>query len=242
MLGMVPLKKLVVELRYKADLGFYGRMDTIGLELAGEFDDWERSPLTLEIRNRKKHRRLYLSVKRTFLDVDAADPDSEFGQTEKLLGKVCRKLEVKEFRRIGVRQWFAADLNKPFALMVDEISERFLPCRPDLGGILTDKTKDVAYVVDYETSEGWRYNLRMGPMMKSQWLLMVAHEPNNFEQGTEATESFEKFQQSFSEQFLYIDIDCYKADQPADNLDKFLTSVRRRSQDLAAKLIEYCKK
>ena len=54
-----------------------------------------------------------------------AAPDSEFGQTEKLLGKVCRKLEVKEFRRIGVRQWFAADLNKPFARMVDEYRNDF---------------------------------------------------------------------------------------------------------------------
>ncbi len=242
MLRHAPLKKLVVELRYKPDLGFYGKMDGIGQELAEEFPDWERSPLTLEVRNNKKHRRLFLSVERAFIDVDAAEPDAEFGRVEKLLGKVCPKLGVKDFLRVGVRQWFVADLNKSFALMVDEFAERFLSKNPDLNSIFGDKTKDVAYVADYETAEGWRYNLRMGPMMKSQWFATVAHEPGVFEWKEDDTETFEAFRQSFPEQFLFIDIDAYKENHPADKLDKLLGSVRRRSDDLASKLIEYCRK
>jgi hypothetical protein len=126
MLRKLPLKKLVVELRYKPELGFYGKMDPIGLELADEFPDWQRSPLTLEVRNKKKHRRLFLSYNRVFLDVDEADSDGDFSRAEKLLRTVYPKLAVKEFLRIGVRQWFAANLDKPFALMVDEFAERFL--------------------------------------------------------------------------------------------------------------------
>jgi hypothetical protein len=242
MLQKLPLKKLVVELRYKPELGFYGKMDSIGLELAEEYADWERSPLTLEVRNRKKHRRLFLSVLRAFVDLDDVDPDGDFSHAEKLLGKVCPKLDVKEFKRMGIRQWFAADLEKPFALMVDQFAERFLPKNQELGGILNDKTKDVAYVVECEAGEGWRYNLRLGPMTKAQWFVSVAYEPNAFEQGDEATETFEKFRQTIPDQFLYIDIDCFREDQPADKLDKFLATVRRRSHDLATKLIEYCKK
>ena len=242
MFRKLPLKKLVAELRYKPDLGFYSKMDMIGLELAEEYADWERSPMTLEVRNKKKHRRLFLSANRTFMDIDDPNPDGDFSHAEKLLATVCPKLGVKEFARVGVRQWFAADLDKPFALMVDQLSERFLPKNPELSGILSDKTKDVAYVVDCETSDGWRYSLRLGPMLKSQWFLHVAYEPNAFEQGAEAAETFEKLRESIPEQFLYIDIDCFKEEQPADKLDKLLTSVRRRSHDLATKLIEYCKK
>lgn len=242
MLQNVPLKKLVVELRYKPDLGFYGKMDGIGLELAEDFPDWERSALTLEVRNRKKHRRLFLSHSRAFIDVDAADPTNDFDRIEKVLRKVCPRLAVKEFARIGVRQWFVADLDKTFALMVDQFSERFLPKNADLTGILTDKTKDVAYVADFETGEGWRYNLRVGPMEKSQWFTTVAHEMGAFEQGDEATETFEAFKRSFPDQFLYIDIDSYKEDQPTDKLEWFLVSVRRRSHDLATKLVQYCRK
>jgi hypothetical protein len=242
MLRKLPLKKLVVELRYKPDLAFYGKMDPIGLELASEFPDWQRTPLTLEVRDKKKHRRLFLSHTRSFLDVDDADPDGDFSQAENLMRTVCPKLEVKQFLRIGVRQWFAADLDKPFARMVDEVAEHFMPRNADLAAILSDRTKDVAYVVDCEVAEGWRYNFRLGPMMKSQWFSVVAHEPNSFEQAEEGEETFAKFQKSFPDQFLYIDIDCYQEDQPADKLDKFLASVRRRSHDLATKLIEYCKR
>lgn len=242
MLQKLPLKKLAVELRYKPDLAFYGRMDAIGLELAGEYSDWQRTPLTLEVRNKKKHRRLFLSYNRAFLDVDEVDSDGDFSHAEKLMRTVCPKLEVKQFLRIGVRQWLAADLEKPFALMVDELAERFLLKNAGLSAVLSDKTKDVAYVVDYEVAEGWRYSLRLGPMMKSQWFVTVLHDPNAFEQPEEGEETFAKFQKTFPEQFLYIDIDCYQEDQPADKLGKFLESVRRRSHDLAAKLIEYCKK
>jgi len=217
-------------------------MDSLGVELTEELPDWERSPLTLEVRNQKKHRRLFTSVKRSFLDLDDIDPDTDFGYAEKLLKKTCTRLEVKEVQRLGIRQWFAADLKKTFALMVDEFSERFLARNDTLGGILSDKTKDVAYAVDFETTEGWRYNLRMGPMTRAQWFLMVGHESSNFESGEAAVETLEKYQRSFPEQFLYIDIDCYKEDTSVDKMDKFLVGVRRRSHDLATKLIEYCKK
>src|ERR1700685_285674 len=113
MLRKLPLNKLVVDLRYKPELSFYGKMDAIGLELAGEYADWQRTPLTLEVRDRKKHRRLFLSYNRAFLDVDEADPDGDFSHAEKLMRTVCPKLDVKQSLRIGVRQWFAADLDKP---------------------------------------------------------------------------------------------------------------------------------
>lgn len=243
MLGRVPLKKLVVEVRYKPDLGFYAKMDAIGQELTEEYPNWQRSPLTLEVRNQKKHRRLYLSSGRTFLDFDGVDPAAgDFDHAEKLLGKVCQKLGVKEFSRIGVRQWFAADIDKSFALMVDEFSERFLPKGTELGEILSDKTTDVAYVVECETGDGWRYNLRLGPMQRTQWFQIVAHELNAFEQGDEATETFEKFRQTIPEQFLYVDVDCFGEQMAAGELNGFISSARRRSHGLATKLIEYCKR
>lgn len=238
----LPLKKLIVELRHKPTLGFYGRVDAIGEELQEDYPDWERTALTLEVQNRKKHRRLFLSADRIFVDVDAADPDADFDRAEKLLVKVSKKLEIAEFKRIGVRQWFAADLTKPFALMVDEFAARFLNGNEELKGILADKLKDVAYVVDYETSDGWRFNLRAGPMTKSQWLGTVAIDRNNFDRTEGATETIEKFRESIPEQFLFVDVDCYREDQSADKLAKFMIAVRKRSQEIVGKIIDYCKK
>lgn len=253
MLLKLPLKKLVVELRYKPHLVFYDRMDSVGLDHAEEFPDWERSPLTLELRNKKKHRRLFLSNRRIFFEADDADADIDLGYAERLFRKVCPKLDLKTMDRIGIRQWFVADIGKPFALMVDEIAQRFLAHDETLNGILGDKTKDVAYVVDCETADGLRYNLRLGPMMKSQWFLTVGHEPNIFERvedrlkslnekRDEESKTLEKFVQSFPEQFLFVDIDCYREEQQVEKLEKIVASVRRRTHDLASKLIEFCKK
>ena len=60
------LRKLVVELRYKPELGFYSKMDAVGANLSDDFPHWQRSPLTVEVRNRKKHRRVFLGHQRCF--------------------------------------------------------------------------------------------------------------------------------------------------------------------------------
>jgi hypothetical protein len=184
-----------------------------------------------------------LSVKRAFYEVDGADADAEFTFAVKLLEKTSNRLGVKNVTRFGVRQWFAADLDKPFALMVDQFAERFHVRSGDVAGILTDKVSDVGYVADFKTNDGWDYHLRLGPMMKSQWFSIIPYEVNQFESSDESSaETFEKYRASFPEQFLFLDVDCFQEDQPVERLEKFLTTTRRRSHEIVSKIIEYCKK
>ena len=75
MLPTLPLKKLVVEVRYKPELAFYNMMDAVGTELADHYPDWVRSPLTVEVRNKKKHQRVFLSHHATFYEADLAGAD-----------------------------------------------------------------------------------------------------------------------------------------------------------------------
>ncbi len=236
-----PTKKWVVELRYKPDLAFYNRMDEIGRELGEEFPDWQRSALTLDIRSKRRHRRLFLTHNRSFLEADLVDqpPDTDFAV--KTLEKLCAKLDVKTCLRVGVRQWFVADLAKTFAVMVDEFSQRFLSQEGAIGQVLTDKIRDVGYVVDYETSDGWKYNLRAGPMLKKQWFQTVNHEPGLFESPDEGEMTFEKFRDAFPEQFLYLDLDWYVEDNPVNKLSSFVATSALKSRDLAARLVDICK-
>ncbi len=239
-----PLVKLVIEIRFKASLDFYGKMDPIGISLADEFPDWERSPLTLEIRNKKKHRRLFLSTKRAFYEVDVPNTQAEFSFVQKTLEAVVSKLSPADLERVGIRQWFAVDLQKSFALMVDQFAERFLARNEQLSGILTDKTYDVGYLVDNETADGWKYHLRMGPMEKSQWFGVVPYEMDIFEapiEGDNDAATFAKLRAGLPDQFLYIDIDSFREEYPPQKLGEFLTEVRRRTHDLASKLTAYCK-
>ena len=238
----VPLKKLVLEWRYKPELAFYGRMDQVAIQLCNDYPDWERSPLTVDLRDKKRHRRVHLSGRRGFLEADGPNPLTDIDQAGKLASKVCRELQIAVLTRLGIRQWFAADLDKPFALMVDEVAQRFLNRGPDLSAILADKIHDVAYTVDYETSEGWRYNLRLGPMLKSQWFQTILYEAGNFETGDDEVETFEKYQAGFSDHFLFIDVDCYRDDVNVDKLDPLVANIRRKSHELVERLIEFCKR
>ncbi len=134
MVQTFSLRKLVVELRYKPELGFYSKMDAVGTNLSDNFPEWQRSPLTVEVRNKKKHRRVFLSHQRCFYETDLvpAHPNLEFDFAEKILSEVCAGIALRELKRIGIRQWFASDLTKSFALMVDEVSSRFLNQSADL--------------------------------------------------------------------------------------------------------------
>jgi len=243
-LKTLPLRKLVIELRYKPDLGFYKRMDSVGRALGSDFPDWERSPLTVEVRNKKKHRRVFLSHHRGFYeaDLDAADPALEFQFAEKTLQDVRDGLGITDLNRIGVRQWFAANLDKSFARMVDEIAARFLREDEELSSILTDRKHDVAYVVDFETSDGWKYHLRLGPMTKEQWLQVVNYEVSIFERPEdESAATLEKYRNSLPENLLYVDIDCFQEDVAKDRFTDLVTTFRRRSHDLTGRLIRYCR-
>lgn len=238
------LRKLVVELRYKPELRFYSKMDVVGANLSDDFPDWQRSPLTVEVRNKKKHRRVFLSHQRCFYETDLipAFPNPEFDFAEKTLTEVCAGIGLREVRRIGLRQWFASDLDKSFALMVDEVASRFHNQGDDLRAILSDRTHDVAYAADFEASEGWKYHLRLGPMTREQWFQAVSHEANIFESSEHGKEaSFEEYRKGFPENFLYVDVDCYKEDVPADRFAEFVTTFRRKSHDLVGKLIRYCR-
>lgn len=228
--------------RYKPDLSFYGKMDSVAIAFADKFPHWERSPLTVEVRNRKKHRRIFLAHRRCFFESDplALESKSEFEFAMDGLERVCSALEITELQRIGVRQWIAADLEKPFALMVDEIESRFMSQNPILAEILSDKVTDLAYVVNFETTEGWKYNLQLGPMTREEWFQRVRYERGNFgQEDDDESASFETYQQSIPDNLLFIDVDCYQENASAGQLKQCVAAFRQRSHDLVGRLIQY---
>lgn len=62
-----------------------------------------------------------------------------------------------------------------------------------------DKSHDQGplYAVNYETNDGWKYNLRLGPMMKSQWFQTTLYEPGIYQRGEEGEETFDKYRALF---------------------------------------------
>src|SRR5687767_14226183 len=126
MARVVPkVKHLVMELRYEPSLAFYGVMDKIGLDLSSSYPDWERSPLTLEIRDKKNKRRVLLSHQRSFFEAVAfANPATEFEKASKFFEKLHHELKFTRVRRIGLRQWATIVLEEKFEKVLKDMARK----------------------------------------------------------------------------------------------------------------------
>jgi hypothetical protein len=234
----IPVQHLVLELRYDPALRFYTVMDKIGLDLAEAYPDWERSPLTLDIRNKKYHRRCFLSYQRCFyeaLGFPALVPEIE--RAEKLFEKVHFEMAFTKVRRIGLRQWLTVVSDEPFAQMVKTVVKKVQPPDDKLSKLLRGRIEDVGHVVDVLADNGWKYHLRFGPMESKQWFELIPHEIGLFD----SPEAFKKYKESMPERFLFIDIDCYKDDTTFSDVASLVFSMRQVSSEIVGDLIHHLK-
>src|SRR5262249_45595774 len=121
-----PVRHLIAELRYSPTLGFYSAMDKIGIALGEHYPDWERSPLTLEVRDKNHRRRCYLSHQRSFYEaVNFPDEVQEFEQVQRLFDKLHHELQFLKVQRLGIRQLASVGCDEPFPEMVRTVVRKF---------------------------------------------------------------------------------------------------------------------
>jgi hypothetical protein len=181
-MSQIPLKKFVLEWRYKPNLAFYNLMDELGAEFISQFPDWQRTPLALEVRNLKKHRRALFSVDRCFYERDEPDElTMNIDAAKAVFEKSCKKLKIQNLSRVGLRQWFAYSVPETFETLVKLIAKRFLSNDSRLQALLGGECRDLAYNVDLNDASGWKYNIRLGPMEKTQWFQAIPHDPQIYE-------------------------------------------------------------
>lgn len=240
MLTTLPLKKLVIELRYKARLDFYGKMDSVGLKLSNEYKDWERSALTLDIRQKEKHRRIFMATKRTFFESDSQNDREVIEHATRRLESVGKMLELESIERFGVRQFFVVDLKKSFASTADIFAEKFLVSRGSLDPILgKDVIVDSGITLECKTDDAVSYMVRTGPMEKEQWFRIIQYERGIFASSTESGETFEQYQDSFPESFCFLDIDCFTEDTSFGELESFMTKSTSRTRQMVSNFYDF---
>jgi len=231
-------KHLVVEMRYDPTLAFYGLMDKIGLDLIKHYPDWERSALTLEIRDKKHKRRCFLGHQRCFFEaVDFTAEATELEQASKLLEKMHFELRFTKVRRFGVRRLISVAATEPYAELVRNVAAKFHPKSERLDKMLRGKLEDVAYVVDVRTDLGWRYHLRVGPMERKQWFELIPYEIGIFN----VPEDFPKYRDSFPERMYFIDLDCYQEDIAFSDIAPVMAATRQASAEMVSELMQYLK-
>lgn len=235
---ILPVKNVVVEWRFDPSLAIYSKMDQLGMELADQYPDWQRSPLTLEIRNKERQRRFFMSHRRCFFDVIGPSDNNvsaELDKAHKLFERLAHETKVSVVRRLGLRQWVAVHKDQSFQDLVRRAVQKFHPHDTEISALLRGEIKDIGYVVDMTTPAGWKYNLRAGPMEKGQWFGIVPHEEQLFKDG----EQFAAYKQSFPAQFFYTDIDCYSEDVPRSDVRQLIDTMSRTAHDIARDLNRY---
>jgi hypothetical protein len=226
-------KKLIVELRFKPTLRAYEQLDPHGIELAGRYPDWERTPLSLELRNRREHRRLFMSGARTFYEIDGVpDPRSDLRLALDEVERFCQRIDVAECTRVGVRHLFAVDLGMTLPALADRIYAKFYANDDRIAKALDADFNDVQYVVDFGGTEKQSYKVRMGPMEIGQWLQLVSYERDNFERGKEESASFAKFIESLPKTFLYVDVDAGMPNCPLSDARPFCIGAQEKISEM----------
>lgn len=238
-----PLRKLILEWRYAPNLKIYRMMDSLGGDLHDQFPDWERSALTLEIRDKKRHRRIFYSHARSFFEADFERIDQEdyTRQVEvgkDALGKVAHSLEFTELQRLGMRHWFAMADDRSFPALVDVIRERFYANGFD--GVHDATIADVSYQTSFEHSKGWGLNLRIGPMERLQWFQEAVPYERGIYERTIEVDAFRKMVESFPKQFIFVDIDYSKSNARVADAPGILIEMREHCKSTLNNIVSYC--
>lgn len=237
----VPVKNLVVEWRYKANLAIYSKMDEVGLHFQDEYPDWQRSALTLEIRNKKARRRFFISHSRCFYDVVGPmdnDIAREMEEANELFVRLAEAAQITKVTRVGIRQWAAFGKDQPFKDLAKRVKAKFHPAKGEIEAVLQGTVEDLGYIVDVAVEAGWKYRLWIGPMEKKQWFEIVVNDEGLFPTPLD----FATYKETFPSQFLYADIDSYKEDVTLCDLTAWMSESRRITHQIFNDIDEFFEK
>lgn len=236
---ILPVKHVIAELRFAPTLRVYSAMDAIGIELAEAFSEWQRSPLTLDLRDQKHRRRFFMSHRRSFFErINVQTAATELDQAKSLFDMLHHRLQFTQIARVGIRQLVAFDAKKSFKELTNITSKKLFATDAMSGPFQKGELQDVGYVVVVKVATGWSYNLQIGPMSRDEWFERIPHEKGVFPSEKE----FQDYRDSFPKDFLYIDVDCFRLEFPYSELPQMLLSVRETSADVISEVIKYVEK
>jgi hypothetical protein len=176
-------RRTVVELRFKRALKYFRNSDTAGESLATEFGfpDWRRSVAGLALVSAKRFETAVLESDRVYVLGDAINDEREAIQPSfQVISKAVELLGFSEFDRIGVRQWFALEINgKSEEKLIKRLQAKYLNTASFENGLgLT--ISDHACTFEFKSKEDPRVagRIELGAMKNASWPLRVPVDPN----------------------------------------------------------------
>jgi len=234
------LKKIAIDVRYAPTLSVYANMDRVGIKLKDKFPDWERTPLTLELRNKIQHRRLHIAHRQSVFECDGPPDEigTELGIARESIQAVNDALTISTYQRFGMRSCFTCETKTDFSKLVKQVNDRLCVAIDGIDAFTGMALKDVGYTVNLSQGD-WTYNVRVGPMEKDQWFSIIRHQTEIFD-ANQPENSFEKFRNAMPERFLFIDVDAFREAVSVSDVFSVFRATQKKSQEVANKLVMHC--
>lgn len=96
---------------------------------------------------------------------ETADQDDQ--RIREIIEKLPPKLDVKEFKRIGLRSWYLHSVKMTFENLVLLISDKFLLQNKEIREGICPRASDVSYTVDFVDGR-LNVKLRAGPVKRDE--------------------------------------------------------------------------
>jgi ferredoxin-thioredoxin reductase catalytic subunit len=230
---LLKFYQVTCEYRFKPNLGFYPQMHQIGLLFSEEYKHWETSGLKLTLMNPADRSSLLIEHNRLAAAIDVPSNaeilESRFNRAFK---EYQRNVQIKHFRRLGVRSISMVGLEFDFEETVDVMQAKLLPRDKMLTEIVGETVKDFMYNVITE-KDGKTVHVVCGPVQKkeiSKW-----YNPTRM-----VTDSDEEVKEIvYPNVSLFIDCDCYTTEPTAKMAETFYQSGLKMVTSIPAELVKH---
>ena len=209
----VAPQRIVVEARFKHNLGFYSQMDLIGMRIQEMgFSDWKRTSNSLEVQNRQKGKKISLAISQAILDDALPGDEMDNDSLQDALAEAIDSMGKERLVRIGVRQWFALKLQGHDKQAHFKAVSSTFSNLDTVEAITKGKVSDTAYTFEFEesSSSGGQVSGRLstGGMQKEEWLNLVNYGgADNPKVSYIGEDGMAKIHENLPDSFVYVDID-----------------------------------
>jgi hypothetical protein len=188
-------------------------MDEVGLSFLADFPDWQRTELSLELRDLRDHKRVHFSFNRMFFEFNKLDePLTALNKVAEVYSSAAKEFQISQNKRLGVRAFYALTFEPSFESIRDKLVRKFFQSSRDIDELLDAPIVDMGYVVDLgPDSRGWEAHLRLGPMHRKQWFQVLPYERELFPPPGDR-DPFEQFKKTIPDPMIHLDLDLFRSD------------------------------
>ncbi|MGB5293831.1 MAG: hypothetical protein WBP34_02665 [Thermoanaerobaculia bacterium] len=234
------LKKVILEIRYKPDLGFYDRLMPAAQAFTDEYPHWQTSRLAVSLRDWDNRCSQAIRHNRFSYEQDSDNVELEKERIDLVLDRLPKALEVETALRFGYRRRYLVEVNMELGALVEVINTKLFSQDERLLKVLPRTVTDLMYRLDLKDDDGASYHLTLGPVQGAEAANYVVFNREQHLDPDTAQGDYADLVAAYPSVALFIDIDYYRFDEdiPLSEAKTFVEKARETTHKLAVDLTQ----